>query len=186
MRSGRTVVDLNDEVYLKGECLMPREDGYKNLSPWKAGESGNPSGRKTGLVTLLKEALETAKTDGGETLAEQLADSIIMHAIKGNGAYLNAVLDRTEGKVGAKSAQEQAAAHMTRCIIYLPCKDNAEHTATHFQGRDGKYHRIIDGGVDDDIEGTYEVGDDGRNPGLFPEIEAAIREATDGTAAQGS
>ena len=155
-----------------------------NPSPatrFQPGNPGSPTGRtgRPGLVSLLKDALERAKNgEGGGTKAEDLADAIIDHAISGKGQYANLILDRIEGKIGSKSVQEQQAPPL-QCIIYLPCKDGEEHTATHYEDRNGRFH-ARDGSPDP--SDTYEVGDDGRNPGLF----ADESEATDGTATQGS
>jgi hypothetical protein len=46
-----------------------------NLSPWKPGQSGNPSGRPKGTRDLAGYVLET--TDGGKELVDALAVGFI-------------------------------------------------------------------------------------------------------------
>jgi len=80
----------------------------QNLILWQKGQSGNSQrngGRKKGIVTLIKEALEKdeiggVKTPDGRTIKEHYAEAIIGHGMKGNAAYMNQVMDRLEGKVG--------------------------------------------------------------------------------------
>jgi hypothetical protein len=79
-----------------------------NLVPFKPGQSGNPGGRPKGesLITLLRRVLDGdtlggVKTEDGRTVAEHLADWIVVHAMKGNAAYAGLVLDRVCGKVGS-------------------------------------------------------------------------------------
>jgi hypothetical protein len=164
---------------------MAREDGYKNLVPWKPGQSGNASGRKTGLVTLLREALETVRKGEGvttdeRTLAEDLAAAIVRHAIAGNAQYAKMILDRIEGKAGSQS--EEDLAQIMRPIIYLPYA-GSDPPPTHYQDKNGKIHEINP--LSDDMQaalashgytrpdrvrfGEYEVGYDGRDPHLWTE-----------------
>ena len=42
-----------------------------NLTPWKPGQSGNPSGRPKGTIDFVGYVLET--TDGGKGLVDALA-----------------------------------------------------------------------------------------------------------------
>ena len=51
-----------------------------NLSPWKPGQSGNPSGRPKGTRDLAGYVLET--TDGGE----ELVDALVSIASQGRHA----------------------------------------------------------------------------------------------------
>ncbi len=79
----------------------------KNLAPaWRRGQSGNPNGRPKGptLTTLLRRILEATElcgepTPGNRTVADCLAEAMIVHAIRGNVGYLKVILDRVEGPV---------------------------------------------------------------------------------------
>ncbi|MGO9923162.1 MAG: DUF5681 domain-containing protein [Isosphaeraceae bacterium] len=81
----------------------------KNLVPaWQRGESGNPNGRLKGptLTTLIRRVLEGKElygepTPGNRIVADCLAESMILHAIKGNAAYMREILDCVEGPVRA-------------------------------------------------------------------------------------
>jgi hypothetical protein len=82
--------------------------------PWKPEQSGNPSGRKKGLVSLLKEVLDGdtlggVKTEDGRTVAEHLADRIVAQAMKGNAPYMVQLLDRVCGKVSTEQSPDADA-----------------------------------------------------------------------------
>jgi hypothetical protein len=66
----------------------------------KKGEVLNPDGAPKGkrVSTYLKELLETELVNG-KTIAEILADTIVLEAKKGNFQFMRELLDRTEGKV---------------------------------------------------------------------------------------
>jgi Family of unknown function (DUF5681) len=92
--------------------------------PFKPGQSGNPGGRPKGvsLITLLRRALDGdsiggVKTDDGRTVAEHLADRIIVHAMKGNPAYAAQILDRVCGKVGADQPGDEDAGRPVFVIV---------------------------------------------------------------------
>ena len=90
-----------------------KRGNVQNLTPWKAGQSGNPKGRPKGkrnLSTLLREALEklavNPKTgakiivDGQEmTYQELLIQQVLVKGIvKGNDKTIELIFDRLEGK----------------------------------------------------------------------------------------
>jgi hypothetical protein len=119
------VDSLTREVHLNaGENQVP----FPNvLTQFKPGQSGNPKGRKKGLMTLIKEALERdeiagQKTPDGRSVIEHYAEAIIAHGMKGNAAYMTQVFDRLEGKVGAEIVDEEQRKAMTPVVI-LPAKE---------------------------------------------------------------
>jgi Family of unknown function (DUF5681) len=89
----------------------PFHQGTANLKPFPKGVSGNPKGRghAPSIVTAMKRLLkEVATKDGvpikeGYTWAEVCAKALLGHVVKGNGAAIKAVLDRTEGLIVSKS-----------------------------------------------------------------------------------
>jgi hypothetical protein len=86
------------------------ESRLRGLTPWKPGQSGNTKGRKKGLMTLIREALERdeiagQKTPDGRSVIEHYAEAIIAHGMKGNAAYMAQVFDRLEGKTGVEEGK---------------------------------------------------------------------------------
>lgn len=72
--------------------------GVENLRPFKPGQSGNPSGRPKGSVSITKHLIAALEAQD-EQQAKMLAQAIIIHAAKGNGAALKCVMDRIDGPV---------------------------------------------------------------------------------------
>lgn len=86
-------------------CNNPNHlDNLVNIPP---GVSGNPKGRPKGsrtIITIVREMLELRTIRGkplpnGMTVAESLADVMLVHALKGDFRYVKELLDRVEGKV---------------------------------------------------------------------------------------
>lgn len=96
---------------------MPYPESRKRgLIPWQKGQSGSTreqkTGRKKGLVTLIKEALEGdslqgVKTPDKRTIAEHYAELIIAHGMRGNAPYMTQTMDRLYGKVGSPAQDEE-------------------------------------------------------------------------------
>ena len=57
-----------------------------NLSPWKPGQSGNPSGRPRGTRDLAGYVLES--TDGGKVLATSKSGTLLLRRDQGDVAAL--------------------------------------------------------------------------------------------------
>jgi hypothetical protein len=75
----------------------------ENSKPWlfKPGQSGNPSGRPKGSVSIthyIRKALEECD----DVRAKELADSLINNAINGNAGAIKEVLSRIDGPVVQK------------------------------------------------------------------------------------
>ncbi len=70
---------------------------------WKKGESGNPSGRPKGSVSLEAE-LRRRLSDGeeGERLVQGLISQAIRQALGGDFRFFNLILERLDGKVADK------------------------------------------------------------------------------------
>ena len=103
------------------------ESRLRGLKPWQPGQSGNTKGRKKGLTTLIREALERdelmgQKTPDGRSIAEHYVESIIAHGMKGNAPYMMQLMDRIEGKVGVETASEEQRKAQTP-VVELPIKD---------------------------------------------------------------
>lgn len=71
-----------------------------NSYRWKAGESGNPKGRKGSVTDAIRQRLEKVRdARDGRTNAELVADALLEEAIKGrNIQAIREILDRMEGK----------------------------------------------------------------------------------------
>lgn len=67
---------------------------------WKAGESGNPSGRRGSLADALRRRLSVVRDDSdGRTNAELVADMLFEQAIEhGDIRAAREIIDRTEGR----------------------------------------------------------------------------------------
>mgnify|MGYP003644974581 CR=1 FL=1 len=70
---------------------------------WKKGESGNPSGRPKGSVSLEAE-LRRRLSDGeeGERLVQGLISQAIRQALGGDFRFFNLIVERLDGKVADK------------------------------------------------------------------------------------
>jgi hypothetical protein len=107
---------------------VSREICLRNLTPWKRGQSGNPSGRPKGLVALIRDALERdilqgVKTPDGRSIAEHYAEAVIGHGMKGNAPYMTQVMDRLEGKIGTASTESGDEAGGLRPIFEIILND---------------------------------------------------------------
>jgi hypothetical protein len=73
----------------------------KNLRPpWPKGVSGNPNGRPVHVVsTQLRQLLKRRTFPKARTFLEQIAEQIVIGALKGDHRFMEMLLDRTEGKV---------------------------------------------------------------------------------------
>lgn len=86
----------NSDNHKKVEHLKPHQ--------WKPGQSGNPSGRPKGAVSLtakLRQALEV-EIKPGLTTADLLVKVAIKAASKGDYKFWKEILDRIDGKVPDK------------------------------------------------------------------------------------
>ncbi len=98
------MADPNRATWLRPYHFKPGEDNRRNTS-----------GSSKSITTLLREALRKIELcdkpmPKGRTVAEVLAESMLGHAISGNAAYLNQVVDRLEGKIGTSTETSDEAA----------------------------------------------------------------------------
>lgn len=78
-----------------------RERSLANLRPFKPGQSGNPSGRPQGsisLLTIIKRKLGEADPETKAQVAERVADAYLARLRDGDPRILQDYLDRTDGK----------------------------------------------------------------------------------------
>lgn len=78
-------------------------DGTSNLTPWKPGQSGNPTGgsKKQRLASRLRELMAMEHPDGG-TYADRFIGRVVDIALKtGDVDLIKEIWDRHDGKVAA-------------------------------------------------------------------------------------
>lgn len=108
----------------------------QNLTPWKPGQSGNPSGRPRGTensatrLRRLLDAVQTARhpvTKEMEdfTTLELMDAALIARAMKGDVVAYREVLDRLEGKVPQALKHEGMMQFQTVSASALSEKDEA-------------------------------------------------------------
>ena len=73
----------------------------RNLKPFQPGQSGNPSGRPKGSVSM-KAILRRKLAEAEAASAEAIVDALIAEAKGGNLRAIAVILDRLEGKVPDK------------------------------------------------------------------------------------
>ena len=83
---------------------------FKPGADWNGNQSGRPKG-SVSLTTLLKRALEQTKcadvdNPGGRTSGECVVEAMIIHAVKGNAAFMREIFDRVDGKIPDPSPPE--------------------------------------------------------------------------------
>jgi Family of unknown function (DUF5681) len=76
---------------------------FKPGAEWNGNRAGRPKGGVS-LTTLLKNALEETRcadvdNPGGRTSAQCLVEAVIIHAVKGNAAFMREIFDRVDGKI---------------------------------------------------------------------------------------
>jgi len=86
----------------------------KNLRPWKAGESGNPGGRKR--KPMIDRALEEALTANDSEKAKRIAERLISSAANGSIAAAKLIAERVEGRPqkNAADANKESTAQMSK------------------------------------------------------------------------
>lgn len=90
-------MSLEESTALVHTIIEPRRGG------WKKGQSGNPGGRRTKLISeALREELEQIEHSTNKTNAQLLAKRLINNALYGKPSdstvSIGLVADRTEGK----------------------------------------------------------------------------------------
>ena len=68
--AGHSIETFNVGYQQGSDIMTTTNNPNNNLSPWKSGQSGNPSGRPKGTRDLAGYVLET--TDGGKELVDAL------------------------------------------------------------------------------------------------------------------
>jgi Family of unknown function (DUF5681) len=73
----------------------------RNLKQWKAGQSGNPSGRPKGSrnrSTIVRQWLEATATDGDGQVVDQLVRALIKKALQQDVLAFRELMDSCYGK----------------------------------------------------------------------------------------
>lgn len=69
-----------------------------NLKQWEKGQSGNPSGKKTGFKKALIAELAKVDARDGRTNAEIIAEKWVWHAKQGSIRAIAEIRDTVEGR----------------------------------------------------------------------------------------
>jgi hypothetical protein len=104
------------------------------MPQWKPGQSGNPGGRPKGFTRLLRDLMSKKElcgepVPGGRTVEQALVEAAVLHAIKGNASILNQIIDRLEGPVRDRLADELAKSVIFEII------DNHRDTVKELDGK---------------------------------------------------
>ena len=83
-----------------------------NLKPFKAGESGNPGGRKR--KPMIDRALEEALTANDSAKAKQIAERLISSAANGSIAAAKLIAERVEGRPQKNPGDTASTAQMSK------------------------------------------------------------------------
>ena len=92
-------------------------DRNPNLKPFVPGQSGNPSGKRKGAVSITA-ALRRKLAEG--TDVEEIVDALIREAKAGDIRHIVEILNRIDGKVPDKMIAAAAAAlkpHIADAVI---------------------------------------------------------------------
>ncbi len=88
---------------------------------FKAGQSGNPSGRPKGTrnrSTIIKEILDAKATDGeGGTIADQLTRALVQKAATGDVSAFRELMDGAFGKITDKVENTHSYTQMGRVNV---------------------------------------------------------------------
>jgi len=81
----------------------PQKQGRNRRGQFKPGVSGNPSGRPAGRVSIVEAMRRLAaqpwpKGRDGETVADRIAQLVVMGAAAGDARMIALCLDRLDGK----------------------------------------------------------------------------------------
>ena len=79
--------------------LQPENSSKVWGTPFKPGESGNPSGRPKGSVSIVAALRRLMESGDPNYSPEKAAQILWQHFQEGNSTAINAVLDRLEGKL---------------------------------------------------------------------------------------
>jgi hypothetical protein len=96
----------------------------KLVAPWATGTVWKPNGRPKGprLTTLIRRALRQRElcgqpTPGNETVTQFLAEAMIVHAIKGNAAFMREILNCVDGPAQSVLPESERADNV---VLYIP------------------------------------------------------------------
>lgn len=103
-------------------------DGSGRFVAGNAGGPGRPRGARTKpLTSALIKVLEGNKLAGviipeGKTVADVVAEALILHAIKGNGTAIREVFNRIEGLVLTEVLEDAEAAQAISSVFGMVLK----------------------------------------------------------------
>jgi len=95
-----------------------------NLTPWKPGQSGNPSGRpaQKPLSALLRKA-------GEDGAYKEIVDALLTRAREGDVKAITVILDRIEGKVSDRMILEASGIDLDSLLKRKAGVDNDDSDA---------------------------------------------------------
>lgn len=99
-----------------------KREGFPSVEhQFKPGQSGNPAGRPKGrsITAILRRMLDEADAATGRTMAEAIAEAIIVKAALGDAKLIREVLDRTEGKV-TQPVDVTTQGEAVKTVFYIP------------------------------------------------------------------
>jgi hypothetical protein len=91
--------------------VAERAAKYSGLRPWKPGQSGNPSGRPKGSLSLTS-ILRKELHEGNKRRARELVRALLDKAADGHFQHLHEVIDRIDGPVVAKVEVQGQLEHL--------------------------------------------------------------------------
>ena len=83
--------------------MRSQKQGRNRRGQFKPGVSGNPGGRPAGRVSIVEAMRRIAaqpwpKGKGGETMADRIAELVVVGAAQGDARMIALCLDRLDGK----------------------------------------------------------------------------------------
>jgi hypothetical protein len=110
----------------KQRTIQGRNNGTLTPRPWKKGQSGNPSGRRLGALSLTPELKlklgQICPTDKKKRIwREVVVENLLKQATKGNGNALKEIFERIEGKVPRNVALDVASQVSSMSDAELEC-----------------------------------------------------------------
>ncbi len=113
---------------------------FKSGAEW----TGNPSGKPKGFSRLLRDLMTKSElcgepVPGGRTVEQALVEAAVSHAIRGNAAILAQIIDRLEGPVRDRVADE-----LNRRVTFEIIPNNRDASPELEQNRDTAQQQVVD------------------------------------------